>query len=131
MKFWFEAEDCIIGVFVGLLIIGLSGKFIQLPKLNILWGFLFLVSLIFTILDVVYTFMDFGGHLALIVLLFINNIVDFIIELALAVKYLNLGITLPYISQFMPLLDDPLILFVIGIFFIISSIFWLVIFPFM
>src|SRR3989338_8389219 len=103
MKFWFEAEDCIIGVFVGLLIIGLSGKFIQLPKLNILLGFLFLVSLIFTILDVVYTFMDFGGHLALIVLLFINNIVDFIIELALAVKYLNLGITLPYISQFMPL----------------------------
>ncbi|GAI73174.1 unnamed protein product, partial [marine sediment metagenome] len=38
MKFLFEAEDCIVGVIVGLILIGLSGKFFPLPEWNILWG---------------------------------------------------------------------------------------------
>lgn len=131
MKFFHEIEDCIIGIIIGLLLIGLSGRYIQLPELNIIWGLLFIVSLVFTVLDVVYTFMDFGGHLLLIIILFVNNAIDLIIELALAIKYLNLEITLPLVSQFMPLLDNPTTLFIIGIFFIASSIFWMIVFPFM
>lgn len=131
MKFLFEAEDCVVGIIVGLILVGLSGRFFQLPEWNLLWGLLFLVSLIFTILDVLHTFRDFGGHILLTILLLLNNIIDFVIEIALAVKYLDLGITLPYISQYMPLLDNPLTLLVLGIFFVASSILWLVIYPFM
>ncbi len=131
MKFLFEAEDCVVGIIVGLILVGLSGRFFQLPGWNLLWGIIFIVSLIFTILDVTHTFTDFGGHILLIILLLLNNIIDFVIEIALAVKYLNLGITLPYVSQYMPLLDNPLTLLILGIFFVASSIFWLITFPFM
>lgn len=132
MKLFHEIEDCIIGVIVGLILIGLSGKYFQLPEWNIIWGLIFVVSLIFTILDVFYTIMDFGGHFLLIILLFINNAVDFVIELALAIKYLGLEINLPLISEFiMPLLEEPTTLFFLGIFFVVSSIFWIIVFPFM
>ena len=66
------------------------------------------------------------------ILLFLNNAVDFVIELALAIKYLGLEINLPLISEFIiPLLEEPTTLFFIGIFFIVSSVFWIIAFPFM
>ena len=128
MKFLFESEDCIVGIIVGLVMVGLSGRYFQLPNIPLLWGFVFTISLAFTIFDVIHTFSDLGGHPLLIVLLLINNAIDFILEAALAAMYF--GMTLPFFSLLNPYLSNPAVLYAAGIFFIISSIFWIIVFPF-
>jgi len=130
MKLLFSSEDCLVGLVVGAVLLGLSGKYYTLPEWNILWGILFLVSLIFTFFDVFHTFSDLPGHMFLTILLFLTNIVDFIFEVALSVKYLGLNITLPFISQYMPLLEEPTVLFGLGVFFLASIVFWLIVTPF-
>ncbi len=130
MKLLFEAEDCVVGIGVGLLMIGLSEFYFTVPNWPVLWGIAFLISLIFSVLDVFYTFSDFGEHIGMHVLLLLNNLVDGFIELALAAKFL--GFEIPTISEFLnPFLEDPVVLFWVGVFFIGSSIFWLIYTPFM
>lgn len=130
MKLLFEAEDCMVGIAVGILMVGLSGFYFTLPELNLLWAFVFLFSLVFTVLDVFYTFLDFGEDFLIHVLLLLNNIFDALIEVALAAKYF--GLNFPYISDFInSFLDKPEVLFGLGIFFVVSSIFWLIYTPFM
>ncbi len=64
------------------------------------------------------------------ILLLLNNLFDIIIELALAVKFF--GLEIPRISEFLnPFLDRPEVLFGLGIFFVVSSVFWLIYTPFM
>lgn len=124
MKLIFEAEDCIVGIGIGLLMIGLSGKYFTLPKLNYLWAIAFFVSFLLTIFDVVHTFSDLAFHPMLLVLLLANNIIDGIIEIALTAKYF--GFTLGKVSTLLnPYFDKPEVMFIIGIFFIVSSVFWL------
>ncbi len=130
MKLLFEAEDCLVGIGIGLLIVGLSGKYYTVPEWGVLWGIAFFFSFIMTILDVIHTFSDIGGHIVMLMILFINNAADAIIEIALAAKFL--GFEIPRISAFLnPFLDRPEVMLGIGIFFIISSVFWLIYFPFM
>jgi len=130
MKLLFEAEDCLVGIGIGLLMIGLSGKYYNVPEWNILWGVVFSFSFIMTILDVIYTFSDIGGHIVMLMILFVNNAIDGVIEIALAAKYF--GFDLGKISTLLnPHLDKPEVMFALGIFFIASSVFWLIYFPFM
>ena len=128
MKFLFEAEDSIVGIIVGILLIGLSGMFFTLPDFlqnSLVLGIIFVVSLVFTLLDVKHTISDLRGHKLLLLALFLNNVIDFAIELALAASMF--GFQVPYISATLdPYLADTTILLYIGIFFIASSIFWLV-----
>tara|TARA_B100001971_G_scaffold205655_1_gene223416 strand:- start:1257 stop:1718 length:462 start_codon:yes stop_codon:yes gene_type:complete len=128
MKFLHEIEDCIIGIIVGLILIGLSGYYFSLPGWGNLWGFIFIVSAFFTVLDVINTLKDLGGHLLALIALLLNNFIDIVLEVALAGMYL--GFSIPYISDFInPFLEDPLYLLIIGIFFVVSSIFWIIASP--
>ena len=129
MKFLFESEDSIIGITVGIVLIGMSGLYFSLPKFaydNFVWGLLFAASLVFTLLDVKHTFSDIGGHHKLmLLLLLLNNAVDFIVELAMAGKMF--AINIPYVTSFMnPYISNPTMLLYIGIFFVASSVFWLI-----
>lgn len=130
MKLIFESEDCIVGIGVGLLMIGLSGKWkFTLPELNYLWAVAFFVSFLLTIFDVVHTFSDLSYHPMMLALLVANNVVDGIVEIALTAKYF--GFEIPKISALLnPYLAKPEIMFALGIFFLASSVFWLVAMPF-
>ncbi len=128
MKFLFESEDSIVGIIVGVVLVGMSGTFFSLTKFaydNFVWGALFAVSLVFTLLDVKHTFSDIGGHHKLMLLiLLLNNAIDFIVELAMAGRMF--AINVPYVSSFMnPYLSQTMLLY-IGMFFVASSVFWLI-----
>lgn len=125
MKFLHAAEDCIFGIIVGVVLIGLSGIYFALPDLGMAWAAVFLISFLFTLFDMRHTFSDMSGHRLMLAALIINNIIDFVIEISMAAKLLNFNI--PYLSDALnPYLVDPTVLLYLGIFFIASSIFWLV-----
>ncbi|MBI5061876.1 MAG: hypothetical protein HZB67_06225 [Candidatus Aenigmarchaeota archaeon] len=124
MKILFEYEDCIYGIIIGVILIGLSGTFFTLPDYPMIWGALFGIAAILTILDVRHTFSDLSGHSVLIILALLNNIIDLILEIALTAKMFNLDI--PYLSeQLNPYLNDPTMLAGIGTFFIVTSCLWI------
>lgn len=128
MKFFHEIEDCIIGIIVGVIIVGISGYYFSVPEWDTLWGFIFGVSALFTIFDVVNTLKELSGHAFALFILFLNNLVDIILEIVLAGKYL--GFEIPYLSNLInPFLEEPSYVLIIGLFFIISSIFWVIASP--
>ena len=125
MKFLLAAEDCIIGAIVGIVLIGFSGVYFDLPDLGAAWAAVFLISLLFTLFDMRHTFSDLSGHKVMLVLLIINNIIDFVIEIGMSAKILNFNI--PILSNLLnPILNQPQVLLYLGIFFIASSVFWLI-----
>jgi hypothetical protein len=96
--------------------------------LGILWGLIFAASILFTAFDVIHTLRDLGGHILALLILLLNNLVDIIIEVALVGKHF--GFNVPYISEYIgPYLEEPLYLLIIGIFFVVSSIFWIIASP--
>lgn len=124
MKILFEYEDCIVGILIGILFIGLAGTYFTVPEWPIIWAAAFGISFILTILDMRHTFSDMKDHPILLIVLLMNNAADFIIELGAAA--FMLGISVPYISEFLdPYLRTSYGLLAIGIFFIASSVFWL------
>ena len=130
MKLFHEIEDCIIGLLVGLLIIGLSGYFLQLPQIDVLWGLLFAISALFTLFDVTFTLFDLGEKIVPLMFLLFNNAIDIIIEIALASKYLGFSLSnLPFMETIVQYLSQPQYLLWAGIFFIASSIFWIIATP--
>jgi len=125
MKLLFESEDCIVGLIVGILLIGLSDIIFSVPDWPLVWGIIIVLSLLMTIFDVFHTFSDLGGHIFLLILLLLNNFVDIIIELALIGFFFKFSI--PFITPFFdPLLSSPIIFISLGVFFIASSLFWLI-----
>ena len=128
MKLIHEYEDCFIGILIGVLLIGLSERYLTLPDLAIVWGIAFIISAIFTILDIFHTISDLGNKIFPLFILFLNHIIDIALELALAGFYFNFNI--PYLSDFLnPYLADPFYLFIMGIFFVVSSLFWIIATP--
>ncbi len=124
MKILFEYEDCIYGIIIGIILIGLSGMFFTLPDYPMVWGALFAIAAVLTILDVRHTFTDLSGHSGLIILALLNNIADFVIEIAITSKMFNFSI--PYLSDALnPYLSDPTALVGIGAFFIVTSCLWI------
>ncbi len=130
MKLFHEFEDCIIGLIVGLLLVGLSGYFILLPQINVLWGILFAVSALVTLFDVIFTMFDLGEKIVPLILLLFNNIIDIIVEITLAAKYLELSLdSIPLLDAIANYLLEPKYLLIAGIFFIASSLFWMIATP--
>lgn len=130
MKLFHEIEDCIIGLITGLLMVGLSGYFIILPGMHILWGLLFAISAIVTIFDVTFTIFDLGEKVLPLILLLLNNAIDIIIEIVLAAKYLGFSLNnLPLLETAAYYLSQPQYLFWVGAFFIVSSLFWIIATP--
>lgn len=128
MKLIHEYEDCFVGIIIGVLLIGLSERYFTLPDLAIVWGVLFIISALFTIFDFIFTLFDLGSKIFPLFILFLNHIIDIALEVALAAYYFNYNI--PYISEFMnPFISDPFYLLIMGIFFVASSIFWIIATP--
>jgi len=110
--------------------IGLSGYFIYLPEINILWGLLFAVSALITLFDVTFTMFDLGEKVLPLVILLFNNVIDIVIEIVLAAKYLGFSLhAIPFLQNISYYLSQPKYLFAVGIFFIASSLFWIIATP--
>ncbi len=128
MKLLFASEDAVLGIVLGVLIVGFSGKYFSVPSWNILWGVLFAVGVIMTVLDVFHTLADLGRHPLVVILALLNNLIDAVFELAFMAKFFGFGI--PVLSGFLnPVIAEPMYLFIIGIFFIVTSVIWLVVWP--
>lgn len=121
-----DIAESTIGVAVGLVLIGMSGMFFALPEFgSAAWGGLFAVSLVFTIWDFKNNLDNLSGHPFMLIGLFLNNAIDFVIEAAMT--GMMFGFSVPFISSALePYLGDPTILLYAGVFFIVTSLFWLI-----
>ena len=126
MKLLFEEEDCVFGILVGLVLIGLSGKFIHLPKISFLYGIIFGFSLVLSFLDLASLFTRLHHHFAITALNIANNAIDIVLELLFIAYFFSFKI--PFLTPFLePLATTPAALFYIGIFFLATNIFWVII----
>jgi hypothetical protein len=125
MKFLHEYEDCLIGIGVGVLLIGLSGMYFKVPEIGFSWGYVFLISFAFSIFDLRHTFSDLKRrHPFMLLLILLNNAADIIIELGMGAYLLKIDV--PVLSSFInPYLAQPMYLFYFGVFFIVSCLFWI------
>ena len=129
MKAIFEAEDAIVGIVCGLLLLGLAGKFFSL-KLND-WAYViaFVALIIFIFLDIINEFRDLTTHFGLIMLSILHNLIDLAISLAFISHFT--GWNIPYITQYLvPYLQNQQIIAGIGIFLVASNAIWLLTIPF-
>ncbi|GEM_PF-5898736 len=127
MQVHFESLDNILGIIAGIVLIGITGILFTLPSIPIfVLGIFFAVSAILTIIDVVLCIKDFGSmHKLMILGIFVSSIIYLLVEIGMAGKYLN--ITMPFVTQYvLPVLSNSLYLFAIGVFFVITSLLWLI-----
>ena len=82
MKFAIEAEDAIIGIICGLLIITYTGKIYPLKLNEFVYVAAFAVFIIFIILDVINEFKDWS-QIGLTLLSIMHNLIDLGISLNL------------------------------------------------
>lgn len=129
MKLIFAEEDSVFGILVGLVLIGLSGKFIALPKIPFLFGIIFGFSLILSFLDVAAIFTRLHRHFMLTAMNAVNNAVDLILELVFIAYFFHFKI--PFLTPLLePLVTTPTALLYIGFFFVGINAFWIIIHPF-
>lgn len=130
MKFIFAAEDTIIGIICGLLLIGLTGRFFSLKLSNMIYVLVFIAYVFFLLLDIVNELKDLTTHFGFIVFSLVHSIVDLGIA-ATFVSYFS-GWNIPYItSTFVPYLKNETFIFYAGMFLVISNVIWLVLYPFL
>jgi len=131
MKLFFAQEDAAYGILVGLFIIGLSGRFYDISKIaniKIIPIALFALSLFLTGLDIAHNITNlFGVHIIATSLLFINNLIDAAIEVGFLSLYTSIKV--PVISNYLSYLQDPVALFYIGVFFVVTNIIWILVYP--
>src|SRR3989338_7521759 len=129
MKLAFDYEDAIVGIIIGLLVLGLSGKYFSLTMNKLIYVIGFAIFIVFIILDVLYEFTQWSCSMIITFLLVIHNIIDGIISVAFISKFT--GYSVPFITQYLvPLLESPANLFYIAAFLIIGNALWLVTAPF-
>ena len=129
MKVLLDMEDAIIGAVMGLLVIGMSGRFFSLELNPIFYMVGFGALMVFIILDLVNEIFNLGSHPLYLLILILHNIIDFIISAAFISKFT--GYNIPFITESMvPFLDDPRFLFYIGAFMVVANGLWIVTVPF-
>ena len=133
MKFTFAAEDTIIGIICGLLLIGYTGRYFSFKLSNVLYVIAFIVYAFFVLLDIVNELRDLTTHFGFIVLSLIHSLVDLLIALTL-ISFFS-GWNIPYItSTFVPYLQGDAaigLIFWIGIFLVAGNLIWLILYPFL
>ena len=130
MKFIFAAEDTIIGIICGLLLIGLTGRFFSLKLSNMLYVVIFIVFVFFILLDIFNEIRDLTTHFGFIVFSLLHSLVD--LGIALAVISHFSGWNIPYItSTFVPYLQNEAVIFWLGVFLVIGNVIWLILYPFL
>ena len=128
MKFAIEAEDAIIGIICGLLIITYTGKIYPLKLNEFVYVAAFAVFIIFIILDVINEFKDWS-QIGLTLLSIVHNLIDLGISLAFISHFS--GLNIPYITSILvPYLQNEPIMAGAGIFLVVSNALWLLTMPF-
>ena len=128
MKFAIEAEDAIIGIICGLLIITYTGKIYPLKLNEFVYVAAFAVFIIFIILDVINEFKDWS-QIGLTLLSIMHNLIDLGISLAFISHFS--GLNIPYITSILvPYLQNEPIMAGAGIFLVVSNALWLLTMPF-
>ena len=130
MKFIFAAEDTIIGIVCGLLLIGLTGRFFSLKLNNMLYVVIFIVFLFFILLDIFNEIRDLTTHFGFIVFSLLHSLVD--LGIALVVISHFSGWNIPYITSiFVPYLQNEAVIFWLGVFLVVGNVIWLILYPFL
>ena len=129
MKLTIEAEDAIVGIVCGLLLLGLTGIFFTLKLSNIVYAISFIIFIIFIVLDVVNDLRYLVSHFKIVLLSILHNLVDLVIALAF-VSYFT-GYNIPVItSSLVPYLQSEQIIMWAGIFLVVTNTIWLITLPF-
>ena len=131
MKFAFEEEDSIYGLLLGIFLIGITGIWFKIPlnAESLRWTGIILVviAVILSFLDIIHVIQDLSYHPIMLIGSFLNNIIDLVLEFALLFTLIGIKIVIPYFSQYVvPLTQTPKGVLGIGIFFVVTSAFWLV-----
>lgn len=133
MKFTFAAEDTIIGIICGLLLIGYTGRFFSFKLSNILYAIAFIVYVFFVLLDIVNELRDLTTHFGFIVFSLLHSLADLVIALTL-ISFFS-GWNIPYItSKFVPYLQGEgaiSLIFWLGVFLVVGNVIWLILYPFL
>ena len=130
MKLTFAAEDTIVGIVCGLLLIGLTGRYFSLKLADILYVIAFIIYGIFILLDIVNEFSDLTTHMGFIIFSLLHSLVDLVIALTFISYFTKWGI--PYIaSTLAPLLQNESFIFGIGVYLVIGNVIWLCLYPFL
>jgi len=128
MKLIFAEEDCVYGILMGIIIVGLTGKYIKIPSWPIIYGIAFSISLILSFMDIAHSFSGMHRHPGIITLHWITIVIDMILEITFITFFFNIQI--PFISTVLfSFIKNNTILFYIGVYFVVSNIFWTVASP--
>lgn len=129
MKLAIEAEDSIIGIICGLLLLGFTGTFFTLKLSNIVYAIAFILFAIFILLDFINELRWIAEYFKVVILSMIHNIVDLAISLAFISHFT--GYNIPLItSSLVPYLQNEQIIIWAGIFLAVTNAIWLVTLPF-
>lgn len=130
MKFTFAAEDTIIGIVCGLLLIAFTGKFYSLKLNNYVYALLFAAYIFFILLDIVNEAKDLSTHFGFIVLSLLHSFADLIIAVTFVSYFTSWKI--PYITTtFVPYLQNQEVIFWAGAFLVVGNVIWLILYPFL
>lgn len=129
MKIAIEAEDSIIGIVCGLLLLGLTGTFFTLKLSNIVYAMFFIIFIIFIILDLINEIRWLASYFKIVLLSMLHNLADLAIALAFVSHFT--GYNIPAItSRLVPYLQNDQIIMWAGIFLAVTNTIWLVTLPF-
>ena len=129
MKMIFEAEDAIVGVICGLLVLGLTGKYFSLKLPPFVYVIAFGILIFFILLDLVNEVKDLSTHLGLIILSIIHNLIDLVIAFGFISYFTKWNI--PYITvSLVPYLQNEIVLYWVAMFLVAGNVICFFIFPF-
>ena len=129
MKLTVPIEDLVIGIICGLLLIGYSERFFSLKLNDFVYVIAFMIYAVFIVLDTLYEFSDLTTHFGFIVLSITHNVVDLVLSAAIITHFSKWNI--PFITEYaVPYLQGEQVLFILGAFFVLGNVFWLVVYPF-
>lgn len=130
MKLIFAAEDTVIGIICGLLLIGLTGHFFSLKLSDIIYLIAFIIYAFFILLDIFNEVRDLTTHFGFILFSLLHSLVDLLIALTFVSHFS--GWNIPWItSVFVPYLQNEAMIFYAGIFLVVGNAIWLIMYPFL
>ena len=128
MKLLVEIEDQLAGIATGILLIAYTEKYFKIPYSRTLLLISLVIFFIFLILDIIYNFKDIGGqHIGWMIHAQLNSLVD--IALVASLFSWLTKIKIPILTErVVPYFQNPSIVLAVGFFFVIASIFWLILY---
>ena len=130
MKLTFAAEDTVVGIICGLLVVEFTGRFFSLKLPDIAYAGAFSVYIIFILLDIVNELKDLTTHFGFIVFSLMHGLVDLVISATLVSHFSKWNLPL-VTSYFVPFLQNESFIFGIGAYLVIGNFIWLCLYPFL